>query len=203
MENEDDEEDFFVPLESPSETPKVEEQQGSEPEGGPKEEPEPAEMQSSKEKKQGLFKKIRSKIQKIRETIGNIVKKVRKLLHQKEEIQRILAKQETKDAISFVWEKLKRILKHVFPRKIKGYVMYGADNPATTGQVLGALSVIYARTGMLLDIQPNFTEKQLECDVELKGRIQVFTLLVIAVKVFFNQKLRQLVTDFKGLKEIE
>ncbi|MBP3578042.1 MAG: hypothetical protein J6K15_08030 [Lachnospiraceae bacterium] len=203
VENEDDEEDFFVPLESPSETPKVEEQQGSEPEGGPKEEPEPAEMQSSKEKKQGLFKKIRSKIQKIRETIGNIVKKVRKLLHQKEEIQRILAKQETKDAISFVWEKLKRILKHVFPRKIKGYVMYGADNPATTGQVLGALSVIYARTGMLLDIQPNFTEKQLECDVELKGRIQVFTLLVIAVKVFFNQKLRQLVTDFKGLKEIE
>ncbi len=203
VENEDDEEDFFVPLESPSETPKVEEQQGSEPEGGPKEEPEPAEMQSSKEKKQGLFEKIRSKIQKIRETIGNIVKKVRKLLHQKEEVQRILAQPETKKAISFVWEKLKRILTHVLPRKIKGYVAFGADNPATTGQVLGVLSMLYTRTGMLLEIRPNFTEKQLECDVELKGRIQVFTLLVIAVKVFLNQELRKLITEFKGLKEIE
>ena len=118
-------------------------------------------------------------------------------------MQRILAQPETKKAISFVWEKLKRILKHVLPRKIKGYVAFGADNPATTGQVLGVLSVVYARTGMLLEIRPNFTEKQLECDVELKGRIQVFTLLVIAVKVFLNQELRKLITEFKGLKEIE
>ena len=167
----------------------------------PKEEPE--ETQSSQEKKPGLFEKILSKIQKIRETIGNIVKKVRKLFHQKDEIQRILAKPETKKAISYVWAKLKRVLKHILPRKIKGYVAFGADNPATTGQVLGVLSVVYAKTGMLLEIRPNFTEKQLECDVELKGRIQVFTLLVIAVKVFLNQELRQLIADFKGIKEIE
>ena len=193
---EDDKEDFFAPSESPSEIPEMEEQQESKIETEPEEKPEP-------EEKQGLFEKIRSKIQKIRETIGNLIKKVRKLLHQKEEVQRILAQPETKKAISFVWEKLKRILKHVLPRKIKGYVAFGADNPATTGQVLGALSVVYARTGMLLEIRPNFTEKQLECDVELKGRIQVFTLLVIAVKVFLNQELRKLITEFKGLKEIE
>ena len=193
---EDDKEDFFAPSESPSEIPEMEEQQESKIETEPEEKPEP-------EEKQGLFEKIRSKIQKIRETIGNLIKKVRKLFHQKEEVQRILAQPETKKAISFVWEKLKRILKHVLPRKIKGYVAFGADNPATTGQVLGALSVVYARTGMLLEIRPNFTEKQLECDVELKGRIQVFTLLVIAVKVFLNQELRKLITEFKGLKEIE
>ena len=200
---EDDEEDFFAPLEPPSETLTEENQQGAEPEIETKEEPEPAETQIPQEKKPGLFEKIRSKIQKIRETISNIVKKIRKLLHQKDEVQRILAKPETKKAISFVWEKLKRILKHGLPRKIKGYVAFGADNPATTGQVLGVLSVVYARTGMLLEIRPNFTEKQLECDVELKGRIQVFTLLVIAVKVFLNQELRKLITEFKGLKEIE
>lgn len=199
----DDEEVFLAPSETVSEVPEAEELQVAEPETEPKEEPEPAETQTSQEKKPGLFEKIRSKIQKIRETINNIIKKVRKLLHQKDEVRRILAKPETKKAISFVWEKLKRILKHVLPRKIKGYVAFGADNPATTGQVLGVLSVVYARTGMLLEIRPNFTEKQLECDVELKGRIQVFTLLVIAVKVFLNQELRKLITEFKGLKEIE
>ena len=204
-EREEADEDTLLPAEPVTEVSSEEKPPEPNPEQTPHTEPkeEPEETQSSQEKKPGLFEKILSKIQKIRETIGNIVKKVRKLFHQKDEIQRILAKPETKKAISYVWAKLKRVLKHILPRKIKGYVAFGADNPATTGQVLGVLSVVYAKTGMLLEIRPNFTEKQLECDVELKGRIQVFTLLVIAVKVFLNQELRQLITDFKGLKEIE
>jgi len=160
-------------------------------------------VENPKEKKQGFFEKIRCKIQKIRETIGAIISKISKLLHQKDEVLRILRKPETKTALSFAWDKLKRLLRHIFPRKLKGYVIYGADNPATTGQVLGICSVIYARTGQLLDIRPNFEEKQLECDVELKGRIQLFTLLVIAVKIFLNQELRQLIKEFQAIKDIE
>ena len=80
---------------------------------------------------------------------------------------------------------------------------YGADNPATTGQVLGILSVVYARTGQLLEIRPNFTEKQLETDVLFKGRIQFFTLLVIAIKVALNKEIRQVIKEFKGIKDIE
>lgn len=155
------------------------------------------------QKKQGFFEKIKSKISKIRETISNVTQKIKRLLHQKEEVKRILSKPETKKALAFVWDKLKGLLKHILPRKIKGYAAFGADDPATTGQVLGVLSVVYARTGQLLEIRPNFQEKQLECDVELIGRVQVFTLLVIAVKVFLNQELRQLITELKGIKDIE
>lgn len=167
-------------------------------------------QQEANRKKEGFLQKIRnvisnirSKIKKIRETISNLIKKVKKLLRQKDEIKRILALPETKAALTFAWGKLKRLLKHILPRKMKGYLAYGADDPATTGQVLGVLSVLYARTGQLLTIQPNFTEKQLECDVVLKGRIQIFTLVVIAVKVFINQDFRQLMDNIKGLREIE
>lgn len=156
-----------------------------------------------KPEKVGFFEKIRSKIQKIRETICTIIYKIKKIFRQKEEVQRIFAKPETRTALRFAWDKLKHLLKHVFPRKVKGYVAFGADDPATTGQVLGILSILYTKTGELLTLRPNFTEKQLECDVELKGRIQVFTLLVIAVKVFFNQELRQLITEMKRVREIE
>ncbi len=150
-----------------------------------------------------FFEKIRVKIQKIRETVSNIIYKVKKLLHQKEEVQRILNKPETKQAISFAWNELKHLMKHILPRKIRGYVAYGADDPATTGQVLGVLSVVYAKTGQLVEIRPNFAEAQLECDIELRGSIQMFTLLIIAVKVIMNQELRQLITDFKHVKEVE
>lgn len=161
------------------------------------------EEKNEQAEKQSFFEKVKCKIQKIRETKHNLIKNLKKLLHQKNEVQKILAKPETKKAIAFAWGQLKHLLKHVLPRKMKGYVAYGADNPATTGQVLGILSVVYARTGMLLEIRPNFQEKQLECDVELKGRIQAVTLLVIAVKVVMNQELRQLIADVKKLKEIE
>ncbi len=153
--------------------------------------------------KPGLLEKIRLRIRKIRETISNICKKIKKILRQKDEICRILAEPETKQTFSFVWQEFKHLLKHVLPGKIKGYVAYGADDPATTGQVLGILSIIYAKTGQLLEIRPNFQEKQLESNIELKGHIQVITLLVIAVKVFFHQELRQLITEIKNVKEIE
>jgi len=161
------------------------------------------EQTQEKEKKPGIFAKIKAKIQKLRETISKTIAKIKKLLHQKDEVQRILGKPETKTAMKFAWDKLKRLLKHILPRKIKGYLVYGADNPATTGQVLGILGVLYARTGQLLEIRPNFMEKQLECDVLIKGRIQVFTLLVIAVKVVLNKELRQVIKEFKEIKEIE
>ena len=197
----DSREAVFAPLENPGSLPK------DEPEEDKAEAPVPeetgGEQTPEKEKKPGLFAKIKAKIQKIRETISKIVAKIKKLLHQKEEVQRILAKPETKSALSFAWNKLKRLLKHILPRKIKGFLVFGADNPATTGQVLGIVSVLYARTGKLLEIRPDFTEKQLECDVLIKGRIQVFTLLVIAVKVALNKELRQVIKEFKGIKEIE
>jgi len=192
-------EDIFVPLENPGALPEWKPETEQE---HPKPEQQPEEPVIT-EKKKGFFEKIKGKIQKIRETICNLINKIKKLLHQKDELVRILGKEETKQAVAFAWEKLKRLLKHVFPRKLKGYVVYGADNPATTGQVLGILSVVYAKTGQLLEIRPNFQEKQLECDVLIKGHIQVFTLLVIAIKVVLNKELRQLLKEIKNIKEIE
>lgn len=153
--------------------------------------------------KPGFFESLRLKIEKIRDTITKIIQKIKKLLHQKDEVLRILKKPSSKQAISFVWDKLKHLLKHILPRKIKGYVAYGANDPATTGQALAVISVIYAKIGPLLEIRPNFEEPQMECDVELSGHIQVFVLVVIAVKVLFKPELRELIDDFKNLKNVD
>lgn len=163
------------------------------------------EQESEKEQK-SFFEKIKGikgKIRKLWETICRVVSKIRKLLHQKDALQEMLSKSENKRAIRFAWDKLKHLLKHILPRKMKGYLAFGTGDPATTGQALGVVSVLYAKTGCLLEIRPNFMEKQLETDIEMKGRIQVFALLLIAAKVFFNQEIRNLITEFKNIKEIE
>ena len=129
--------------------------------------------------------------------------RIKRLLRQKDEVLRILSKTESKQAISFVWDKLKKTLRHILPRKVKGYLIYGSDDPATTGQVLGVISIFYAAMGPMLKIVPDFEKKRLECDLEFKGRLRVFTLLVILIKLYFNKELKKLIEEIKAIKEIE
>ena len=151
----------------------------------------------------GKLKEIKGKIQKLWETIRNVFYKIKRLFRQKDAVAEVLSQPENKQAVKFAWDKLKHLLKHIFPRKTKGYLAFGTGDPASTGQALGILGVLYAKTGELLEIRPDFMEKRLECDVEFRGRIQVFTLLGIIIKVYFNQDIKKLIAAFKNIKDME
>lgn len=153
--------------------------------------------------KLSFFEKISLKISQIRETIDNVIAKVRKIWHQKEEVQKILEKSGTKRALSFVFGKVIKILRHILPRKLKGYLIFGSGDPATTGKVLAVLGIVYAKTGPLIEITPNFVEKQLECDLEIEGKIQIIVLVVIAVQVILNKDVRRLMKDVKNIKNVQ
>jgi len=126
-----------------------------------------------------------------------------RLSRQKDEVKRILTKKENKQALSFAWSKVKKTLRHILPRKVKGYLIYGSGDPSSTGQILGLISILYAAMGPVLRIVPDFEQKRLECDLECKGRLQVFTLLVIFLKLYRNKELKQLLQEVKAIKEIE
>ena len=155
------------------------------------------------EEKLSFFEKIRLKVEQIRETIDTIIGKIKKIWHQKEAVQQILEKPSTKRAISFTFGKVIKMLRHILPRKLKGYLIFGSGDPATTGKVLAVLSMVYARTGPLIDITPNFEEKQLECDLEIRGKIQIIVLVVLAVQIILNKEVRQLIRDAKKIKDVE
>lgn len=155
------------------------------------------------EQKQGFFSKIADKIRKLRETIYKIIKKLKQLLRRTEAVKEIFSKEENKQAISFAWSQLKHLLRHILPKKVSGTLVYGSGDPCSTGQALGVLAVLYARYGELLSVQPDFEEKRFECDINLKGRIQTFTLLCLAIKVIKNQGLKQLIHEFKNIKTVE
>lgn len=155
------------------------------------------------EQKQGFFSRIADKIRKLRETIHRIIEKLKQLLHRTEAVKEIFSKEENKQAISFAWSQLKHLLRHILPKKVSGTLIYGSGDPCSTGQALGVLAVLYARYGELLSVQPDFEEKRFECDIDLKGRIQIFTLLCLTIKVIRNQGLKQLIHEFKNIKTIE
>ena len=82
-------------------------------------------------------------------------------------------------------------------------MIFGSGDPATTGKILAVLGVVYAKTGPLIDITPNFVEKQLECDLEIEGKIQIIVLVVIAVQIIMKKEVRQLIKDVKNIKNVQ
>lgn len=74
-----------------------------------------------------------------------------------------------------------RTFKHILPRKVKGYVHYGMDEPYKTGQVTGYLTLLPFVYQKGLSMQPDFEQKVLELDVKLKGRIRLGYLLRIVL----------------------
>ncbi len=76
-----------------------------------------------------------------------------------------------------------RTFKHILPRKVKGYVHYGMDEPYKTGQVTGYLSLLPFVYQKGLSMQPDFEQKVLELDVKLKGRIRLGYLLRIVLNI--------------------
>lgn len=86
-----------------------------------------------------------------------------------------------KDNVIHLWRKLK-------PKKIKGYLHFGTGDPCSTGEILGFLSFLYTASRGELRIQPEFEKACFEGELEIKGRITVFTLVWILYKVVFSEE---------------
>ncbi len=92
-----------------------------------------------------------------------------------------------------------RILKHIKPRQIKGYVDYGTQDPYSTGLIYSAYSLAYRALGDDLLVTPDFENKIFKGDVETKGKIRLFVPVTAVVSLLLSKKFRQLVRDIKSI----
>ena len=148
-----------------------------------------------------IFEKIRNVKEDIRIKIANIRQTIANLLGKVELIKAFLQDETNKQGIGKIFASIKGILKHMLPRKIKGNVLFGLNDPCATGQALGVLGVLYPYYGKSLSIQPDFTRQVIEGDIYIKGYIQIFTLCFIAIKLMINANFRKLIKNFMKLKE--
>ena len=82
------------------------------------------------------------------------------------------------------WHRLKKLLLRILPRADRLYLHFGFEDPATTGQVLGSLSILYPICGEKMELCPEFNEEILEGEVKCHGRIRPVSLVIFAVKSF-------------------
>lgn len=168
------------------------------------EEPEPEETEEKGilGKLKSIPQKIKSKLKGIRDKIKNIKQKIKKINKKKNYILDMKDDPRVISGVNYGKDKLFLIIKRCLPKKLKGRVAFGMDDPATTGYITGAASMFFPIWGPHFDFEPDFENKKIEADVDLKGRIILALLVIPAVKVWFNKDIKYIRKKIRGFKKL-
>lgn len=147
-----------------------------------------------------ILEKIRTILQTVREKCRAIKKTIETLWKKADTVVAFLKDETNKAAFRTSWTTLVQILKHLGPTKIRGYLAFGMEDPATTGYILAVLGIFYGKYGKSFSIRPNFEEKQLESELKAKGRIRMSRLLYLVWKLWRNKEFKGLLDNIKQLK---
>ena len=139
-----------------------------------------------------MAKMVVSKFKDLSEKFASLKKK-------KDGYTKLVHNVRTKEAMRVFKVELIKVLKHLKPTKLKGQIIYGADDPATTGERLGYMSLLFPLYYDNIDITPDFSEARLEGDLFMKGRIRLVTIGWSVLKVIWNKNVKITIARFKKI----
>lgn len=160
-------------------------------------------------KEPGIWKRILNFLKKISGIPAKIVASIKKLYLTCKTIcgkikqwKRLLTAETTKRALKFLWNRGKRILHHIKPRRIRGRLQFGFDDPSTTGQLLAGFSVLYPVYQQKLIIIPVFDQSMFTCDLEMRGHMIGWVILKAAWDIYRNKDVKVTLRRFQHKEAI-
>ena len=149
------------------------------------------------EKIKGVFSKIKHSLLRGWRALKSFLKTVRSLCERTQKLKEFLQDERTRAAIQLIWKNLRRLLRQIWPRKITGYVHFGLENPAATGQLLGLLGVTCPIHKNKISVFPDFEKEIFEGELYAKGRIYGVVLAAIAWELYRNRDLRTVIQKMR------
>lgn len=144
-------------------------------------------------KKESFLDKIEYKYKKIRD-------KLREIARKKEKVMEFLTNEIHQAAFLKVISELKRLLLRLRLQKIMGEIEFGFDDPAWTGQVLAGISILYPYFADCFQIIPDFEEKKLRGQLEIKGKISAKNFVALGLRVILDKNVRMTLRHIKTFK---
>ena len=173
--------------------------------------------QKNKDKqKKSLWKNIVSKLkslmqipQKIADLfrkVSDAVKKIFAAVRSGKEkavlVKEFVFGRECLDFVCVVRDNVLHLWRHIKPKLLRINMTIGFDDPAVTGQVLGVIAAFCGAAGIMPCVTPEFEKQIFESDIEIKGRVTVFVLLKILIKVYFCEELKEFKKSYKSIREV-
>ena len=146
-----------------------------------------------------IYDNIRKKIQDIIQKIKDIIDKIKDFIinfkQKKKQLKRylrILQSDTTKAAFALCKNKIFRMLKHIFPRKLRAELTFGFDDPAMTGYTLAVYGMLPEFVGKSIILHPDFDKQIFNGQFKVKGVIRAWTLLYQVLCILFDKNCRKL-----------
>lgn len=141
-----------------------------------------------------IFCKIKEIICKILEKIGRFFhrldelgERINQVFEKLREWMEFINEEMTRKALSKTIKIAKKLLKHILPRKIRGNLAFGLEDPAIMGQILAILGMAMPLYKDSLEVEPHFGVNMLEGEIKAKGKICLGYLLYLAVIVLIDK----------------
>lgn len=90
------------------------------------------------------------------------------------------------------------LIRHILPRKLKGWIRFGFEDPYYTGKVLTIISPFYGLYGKNISIEPVFDEKVLTGELCISGRMRLSKLLWCIFRVVMDKNFRIIYRKLRG-----
>ena len=134
--------------------------------------------------------------------LQRLQKKIQKVLDQWNWWKSFLGNAKVKAAISCVKKELWKTIKHIFPKKLKGKITFGCEDPSVTGTVLAVLGMTMPLHKNCVEVTPLFDGTNMfQGTISFKGRIYAAVLLLEALKVIVNKNVRYTIKYWKNKEE--
>lgn len=164
------------------------------------------ESESEEEKKPGIRKRIKDKIDQLKakaSSLLNSVKALFELLKRKKGLlAKYIRKKSTKRALKTAWVNVKWLLLHIAPKKYSGELSFGLKDPSLTGGICALISPVYVQIADKLQLYPDFEgELKVGGHGYMKGRIRLWGILIRALRVYRDKNIRKVIDEAQKVKE--
>ena len=141
-----------------------------------------------------IYTKIKEIIKLVKDTIKKVSGAADRLKEKVEKTKEFVTDEDNKALFHFLLEQLKALVKVIRPNKYRINARLGFEDPATMGKVLAYISIFYGMSGVDLSLEPVFGENIKEGSIFLKGNICIFSVLVIALRVYRNEQFKKFIS---------
>lgn len=150
-------------------------------------------------KKPGLLKGFMEKIKSIPAKIRKIRLTIKRTCVKIEWWKGFFSNLRIKEAISFCWKDIKKLIRHILPVKVEGNVTFGFEDPSITGRIVALLGMSIPFHKNRIQVMPLFqTDRNiLEGNIKMKGRIYGVVLVKTAAEIYFNKNVKYMINRWK------
>lgn len=144
-----------------------------------------------------LFLKLLDIIRNIEYTITSICDKIKKVIGNIGYYAEIIQGELFKEVFGFSKNQLFRVIRSIRPRKCDICLTIGTGDPASTGQIFAIYGMLYPFIGRNVSLQADFEEMIIKGNLKIKGKVTAFTLLIVALRLYRDKNIRQLLKMLK------